>query len=179
MPGHLVVQRAARRVRGVRLPVHTLAAGILRDVINAIDERAPDAMAALVRNGEEILQVAQQLEARRAAMVDVVAEPEDPALTFGDDAVDGFVGVEEAAPGGVRHLIGQCGGADALIESVVFVPEGLPGIEIVGSNGADVWWRAFLHHRDGSLLRNLAVEFTESTPPAHTGNSRASFIMAL
>jgi hypothetical protein len=61
---HLVVQRAARRVGGMSQPVDALAALLLRQVVHGEDQRAADAVPAFVGIGEQVIQVAQRLDAR-------------------------------------------------------------------------------------------------------------------
>src|SRR5690349_19452012 len=68
---HLVVKGAARRVGGVGEPVNPRGTGLPGDLRHALDERAADAMAAVVRRREQILQVTHRGQPRCAAMEDV------------------------------------------------------------------------------------------------------------
>src|SRR6185503_4583883 len=142
---HLVVQRAARSVGSVREPVHPLAARFLRDVVHGHDQRAADAVAALVRVREQVLQITDVLDTRGAAVKEVVAQAEHLAVALRYDAVHRLAGIEETAPCRLRDLVRKRGRAGTLVEGVVFVPERFPGVVVIGFDRPNRRWLALPH----------------------------------
>jgi hypothetical protein len=60
----------------VRLPVHTAAISRARSLVYRFDQRASDALAARGSAGEQILQVAGGCDLDRAAVKDIVHQPD-------------------------------------------------------------------------------------------------------
>ena len=110
-------------------------------------------------------------------MKKVVADAEHLAVTLGDDAVHRFAGVEKPAPGGLRHLVGQCRRAGALIERVVLVPQRLPCVVILRLHRANGRGRSvfssFLHFET-----RLPHGIGRVSPEATIFTKRAEFRLA-
>ena len=147
MLGHLVVERPASGVGLVGLPVHTFDTGCLGGLVHPFDQQAPHALAARSRVGEQVLQVAGGLDSCCAAVEQEMGEAEQLAVTLGHQRKHRLVLVEESRPGGGGDFWGQRSFTLAAIEGVVAGPEGFPGLEVGGLEGADVdgGW-----HRDRS-----------------------------
>src|SRR6516225_5262268 len=85
--GDLVVKRARGAVGFMRLPVDARRADEFCLLVHGFDQRAADALAARGLEREKILQIADRLDHRGAAMKQVVREPEQFAAAFSDEAV--------------------------------------------------------------------------------------------
>ena len=104
------------------MPVDPLNAGPAGSVVDALDQRPADALAALAVSSEEVLQVAGALEPGRAAVVKVVDQADDSAVALGEQGEDGNFVFEEPRPGLARNFEGQGGGTGPAVEGVVAVP---------------------------------------------------------
>ena len=136
--GNLVIEQAASRIGLMGLPVHTFNAGCLGSLVHTFDQQASHTLATRSRVGKQVLHVAGGLNPRRAAVEQEVGEAEQLAVGLGHQCKHGFVLVEETGPGGCCDFGCQGGFAFAAIEGVVACPEGFPGLEIGGLEGADV-----------------------------------------
>src|SRR4029079_8180189 len=118
MAGHLVVQRATRGIGYVREPVDAAASGGMRGRVYRFDELPADAPAAVARGGKQILQVADVVEPRRAAMKEEMHEGDDRGVLDRDERIHRLVEFEEPLPGRPRDALGQRGRPDPLVEGV-------------------------------------------------------------
>src|SRR3954468_8382899 len=82
--GDLVVQALRRDVGLMRLPVHARGAGELRALVDAVDQRRADTLAACGLGREQVLQIAGWLDRGGAAVKQVIRHPEQAAVTLGD-----------------------------------------------------------------------------------------------
>ena len=137
MLGHLVVERPASGVGFMGLPVHTFDAGRFGGLVHTFDQQAPHTAAAHSRVGKQVLQVTSGLDPRRAAVEQEMGEAQQLAVGLGHQRKHRFVLVEETRPGGCGDFGCQGGVALAAIEGVVTGPEGFPGLEVGGLEGAD------------------------------------------
>src|SRR5262245_36260035 len=88
MLGELVVERARGGVGLMRLPIDARRAQEFGLLIDALDQRASDALATRGFRREQILQIAQRLDQCRAAVKQVMRQPQQFAATFGNEAID-------------------------------------------------------------------------------------------
>ena len=89
------------------------------------------------RVGEKVLQITGQLQPRGAAVEQEVREAEQLAVGLGDQCIHGLVLVEETCPSGGGDFRRQRRVALTAIKGVVAGPEGFPGGEVGGLEGAD------------------------------------------
>ena len=134
---HLVIQPPARGVGFMGLPVHPLDARGLGRLVHTFDQQPPHTLAARGGVGEQVLQVTSQLDACGAAVEQEMREAQQLPITLGHQRKHGLVLVEETRPSGCGDF-GCQGGVDlAAIEGVIASPEGFPGLEVGGLEGAD------------------------------------------
>src|SRR3546814_5050051 len=74
--------RGVARVVGPVDPFRPVRGGA---VVHRLDERTPDTAAAGVREGEQVLQVADRAEQRGAAVVQIMDQAEQPSVVLGED----------------------------------------------------------------------------------------------
>jgi ribosomal protein L14 len=108
----------------VGLPVHAVAARGFGLLVDGFNQRLADTTAAHRFGGEQILQVADGNDARRAAVIQVMREAHQFAAGFGDQRVHRFIRIKKTRPGHGGDLIRQRRGAGAAIKAVVAGPEG-------------------------------------------------------
>src|SRR5487761_303783 len=78
--GHFVVERTPRLVGHLCLPIHTAAAGRAGGVIDGLNQTTADPEATQRRRRKEVLKITDVVQARSAAVVEVVDQPHHSAL---------------------------------------------------------------------------------------------------
>ena len=134
---HLVIQPPACGVGFMGLPVHPLDARGLGRLVHPFDQQPPHPLATRGGGGKQVLQITGQLDPRGAAVEQEVGKAQQLAVGLGHQRIHGFVLVEETRPSGGSDFWGQGGVTFAAIEGVVAGPEGFPGWEVGGLEGAD------------------------------------------
>src|ERR1017187_8071473 len=79
---YLVVKLHRGEVCLVRLPVYAGRSGTLRLFINALDQRSADASSTRGLAGEQILQIAGQLNGRGAPVKQIVHQPDQNSVAI-------------------------------------------------------------------------------------------------
>ena len=88
--------------------------------------------------GEQILQIAGRLDRRGRAVKQVMRQPEQRAVAFGDQRMHRLVGIEESAAQVIARDLGrQRGRARAAVERVVAVPQRKPLLVVPAGDKAD------------------------------------------
>lgn len=131
---NLSIQPLGAVVEILRMPIKLVSVRLPRPIRNKINQLFADAASPGLGIYEEVVQVEVGLNARRRIVWVVVCEADDFAVGFGDAAVDGVVGVEEAVESRLRDFVGD----RAFVEDVVLVPEVDPGFFVGGLDGADL-----------------------------------------
>ena len=84
MLSHLVVQRTASQIGGLRLPVNARTTDFSRGVIYRLYQAAPYAHAPKLFDGEKVLQVADVVQTSGTAVEQIVGQSDDASRCFCD-----------------------------------------------------------------------------------------------
>src|SRR5260370_23476317 len=96
-----------------------------------MDEGSAHALSAGGFGGEQILQIADGLDSRGAAVKQVVCQAEQLSVAFRDKTMDRFIGVEEARPRHSCRLGSKRGRTGPPVKRIVSVPQREPLVVVL------------------------------------------------
>ena len=143
----------------MREPVDAEGSGFFCCTIYSLNELTADALAAERLVCEEVVEIAGGLDGERGAVEEVVDDADELSVLLRDQSVHGFVGVEEAGPGGLGDGFVQSCCAVTAIESVVAEPKGKPLFVVVAAGGADGEFRG--HEADSLAVMRVGTALKE------------------
>src|SRR5437868_652367 len=118
----LVVKCAASFVACLRLPVDARASCGPCRVIHGFNQSPPDALAANLFGGEKVLQIANVVQARRAAMEYAMNQADQDAGIVRNEGAHWLARGEKSLPGGCGDCLGKRCRTATPIEGVIPIP---------------------------------------------------------
>src|SRR3982751_3669178 len=125
--GDLIVE-LTRRVRLMCLPIDPRQPRLARLFIDMLDQRPAHPHPTGVRGCEQVLQVANVLDHRRVAVMEVMDQPHELSVALRDCREHWFISIQKPSPGHFGDLARKLW---PLIEEIVPVPQRLPLLAVL------------------------------------------------
>lgn len=130
----MVIERAGRVIVIVRVPVNTPPASLSPERDEALDEKAPSAVATRLGRHVEVFEITDGLKAPRVRMENVIGEADQlrPEVAS-EEAPNRMIGAENALPEAIRRRVGHRPAKRCAIGA----PERKPLARVLGLGAAD------------------------------------------